>query len=366
VAAFMQLELKELPKHIIKAAQKDHEKMSKKNPTLEFTYTEEFAKIDALAMRENRTQCLAIMLSKVRRLMTRARDGSTQKSVVECMDALAKADAPYRAVSDVELAAMFWGTSHDDFHKSIGSGLIQAMAPHMRKDFTDMFASWSSEFEAVALKVRKGEMGCRDSLIWLRDALKELPQTSGARHDLAAGLVHLYAVTENFWVPSDAPEHSLYKSDVVHVREDEVNAWGVGAEGAGTKIVAKIEKTYRPGFTAATMLQWHKQEQADPTQHIFANRKGNLVLPDLACCYSSRPGVPLQRADTMAHETWIAHLQSCPDETWPASSGPWGPTNVHRLTGTPIIDAWMCGKNEIRPAIIKWLKDNTGEQKKKK
>ena len=363
VAAFMQLELKELPKHIIKAAEQDHEKMSKKNPTLEFTYTEDFAKIDALAMRENRTQCLAIMLSKIRRLMTRARDGSEQKSVVDCMDMFAKADAPYRAVSDVEVAAMFWGTSQDDFHKSIVSGLIQAMAPHMRKELTDMFASWSSKLEDVALKVRGGKMNRRDSLILLRDALKELPQTSGARHDLAAGLVHLYAITENFWIPSDAPEHQLYKSDVVHVREDEVNAWGVGAEGAGTKIVAKIEKTYRPGFTAATLLQWHKQEQSDPTQHMFANRKGNLTLPDLACCYSSRPGVRLPRADKMAHETWIAHLQSCPDETWPASSGPWGPTNVHRLTGTPILDAWMRGKKEMRPVDIKWLKDNTGEKK---
>ena len=65
----------------------------------------------------------------------------------------------------------------------------------------------------------------------------------------------------------------------------------------------------------------------------------------------------------MAHETWIAHLQSCPDETWPASSGPWGPTNVHRLTGTPILDAWMRGKKEMRPVDIKWLKDNTGEKK---
>ena len=363
IAVFMQLELKELPKHIIQTMKKEHEKLAKKKPDMEFTYTEEFAKIDALAMRENRTQCLAIMLSKVRRVITRSRDGSAQKSVVDCMEEFSKADTPFHPVNDVEVAAIFWGTSQDDFHKSIVGSLIHDMSPHMRKELADMFAVWLNKLEEVALKARKGKVSRRDSLFWLRDALKELPQTSGARHDLAAGIVHLYAVTDNFWIPSDAPEHQIYKSEViVHVREDEVNAWGVGAEGAGTKIVAKSEKQYRPGFTAATLLQWHKQEQSDPTQHINSNRKGNLTLPDLACCYSSRPGVRLPRADSMAHETWIAHLSSCPEETWPASSGPWGPTNSHRLTGTPILDAWMSGKRDMRPADIAWLKKNTGEK----
>ena len=66
--------------------------------------------------------------------------------------------------------------------------------------------------------------------------LTKLPRSKGARHDLAAGLLHLYASTERIWQPSSAPEHSVYKSDkTVLVREDEVTAWGVAPEVAERK-----------------------------------------------------------------------------------------------------------------------------------
>lgn len=38
------------------------------------------------------------------------------------------------------------------------------------------------------------------------------------------------------------------------VCEDEVNVWGVGVGGGGDKIVVRVEKMYRSGFFAATML----------------------------------------------------------------------------------------------------------------
>ena len=153
----------------------------------------------------------------------------------------------------------------------------------------------------------------------------------------------------------------MYKSDkTVLVREDEVTAWGVGAGGGGEKIVARVEKSYKPGFAAAAMLLWHKQETADPTQHIFTNRKGNLSMPDIACCYSSRPGNNLARAKRLEHETWIQHLKSWPEEPWPQSSGPWGPTNQQRLLGSPILDAWMKGERAVPKACLAWLKENTG------
>ena len=108
------------------------------------------------------------------------------------------------------------------------------------------------------------------------------------------------------------------------------------------------------------MLLWHKQETADPTQHIFTNRKGNLSMPDIACCYSSRPGNNLARAGEREHETWIQHLKSWPEEPWPQSSGPWGPTNQQRLLGSPILDAWMKGDRAVPKACLAWLKENTG------
>ena len=360
VAVYMDTELNELPKHILAAAKKEHAKLLEKNPQAEFSYTEKFAKIDALAMRENRTQCVAIMLSKLRRLLTRARDDGPQKSVYECMDVFEKSAPPYVTLTEAEIAAHFWGSGPENFEKSIVCGLIRAMGPHERKNDADKFIKWTSMVESVAVEVRKGKMTRKESLLWLRDELKKLKQTDGARHDLAAGLIHLYAETNRFWQPSSAPEHQVYKSDKVAVREDEVNAWGVGAGGGGDKIVARVEKTYRPGFSAATMLQWHKQEMADPTQYITANRRGNLSMPDIACCYSSRPGQPLARSSDREHETWLAHLQSWPEEPWPQSSGPWGVANSQKLIGSPVLDAWMKGQRSIPAKCLAWLKTNTG------
>jgi len=31
------------------------------------------------------------------------------------------------------------------------------------------------------------------------------------------------------------------------VRENEVNSWGIGAEGASERVVANVEKQYKPG-----------------------------------------------------------------------------------------------------------------------
>merc|ERR1712216_516818 len=63
---------------------------------------------------------------------------------------------------------------------------------------------------SAAVEGRKGKMTRKESLLWLRDELKKLKQTDGARHDLAAGLIHLYAETNRFWQPSSAPEHQVY------------------------------------------------------------------------------------------------------------------------------------------------------------
>ncbi|CEF99605.1 Zinc finger, CW-type [Ostreococcus tauri] len=358
LAIYMEEEVNQLPKHILAAAKQEHEKLLLKSPGMEFTYNEKFAKIDALAVRENRTQSIAIMLSKLRRVLTRARDGGAQKSVYECLDKFESAPPPFVRLTDDEVAVQFWGTGTDGFDRSVIRGLLNAMGPHERKRDADEFVKWTSKVEAIADKARKGKMDLRESLLWLRDELIKLPRDKCARHDLAAALVHFYAMTEQFWQPSPAPEHMGYTSDKVAVREDEVNAWGVGAGGGGDKIVARVEKTYRPGYSGATMLQWHKQEVADPTQHLVANRKGNLTMPDIACCYSSRPNQPLARAGSLEHETWIGHLQNWPEETWPNLSGPWGIGNPQKLIGSPIIDAWMQGKRSIPVKVLAWIKAN--------
>ena len=69
----------------------------------------------------------------------------------------------------------------------------------------------------------------------------------GARHDVAADIVHLHAHTRRYWVSSTDMAHAGLKADPIPVRENEVNSWGIGAEGASERVVANVEKQYKPG-----------------------------------------------------------------------------------------------------------------------
>ena len=86
------------------------------------------------------------------------------------------------------------------------------------------------------------------------------------------------------------------KVDRIPVRENEVNSYGIGAEGASERVVQNVEKTYKPGTAAGSLLMWYKQELSDPAMWVSSNRKGVITLPDLSCAYSPRPEVAVTKA----------------------------------------------------------------------
>ena len=102
----------------------------------------------------------------------------------------------------------------------------------------------------------------REGLFWLRDRLAAMPPTRGARHDIAAELVHFHAHCSRYWVVSTSSHHQALRADPIEVRENEVHSYGVGAEGASDRVVSRIEKTYKPGTAAGSLLTWYKQDQA--------------------------------------------------------------------------------------------------------
>jgi len=181
----------------------------------------------------------------------------------------------------------------------------------------------------------------RDGLLWLRDRLAAMEPMPGARHDIAAELIHLHAHTRRYWVNSSAPAHAGLKVDRIPVRENEVNSYGIGAEGASERVVQNVEKTYKPGTAAGSLLMWYKQELSDPAMWVSSNRKGVITLPDLSCAYSPRPEVAVTKAGPRERDAWLVHLALSPEQPWPATTGCWAGANAQRLHGSPILDAWM-------------------------
>ena len=184
-------------------------------------------------------------------------------------------------------------------------------------------------------------MSLREGLLWLRDRLASMPVTPGARHDIAADLVHLYACTRRRFAASASPSHAAMRGAPVAVRENEVCSFGIGAEGASAKIVKKMDVLYKPHAAAFSLLMWYKQDASDPAQYVNSNRRGCVTLPDVNCAYSPRPEVPVARAGAEERDAWLRLMRTNPGAPWPLSTGPWGVMNAQRLMGSPALDAFL-------------------------
>ena len=408
VALFMRRELARLPRDILAEHRATTAKEVKKanGKWIPPPFGLGDAEIEALSVRENRLQSMAICLSKVRYLLGRGSERAP----------FADAPPPMTPLSERDVAVRFFGTGRD----SMLQNLIACMAPHARHGEDALaHAAFVSEAEQVAREVCQGvgvdgegaakddegaeaenegganeaegadggaasrwkseasrlpRRSTREGLLWLRDRLASMPPTRGARHDVAAELVHMHAHTRRYWINSVDPAHAALRADPIEVRENEVNSYGIGAEGASEKIVQSVERTYKPGTTAGSLLMWYKQDIGDPGQWVQSNRKGVITLPDLSCAYSPRPEISVARATPRERETWLAHLATTPDQPWPMNSGPWGVSNAQRVHGSPMLDAFVDahadgwgttrggepdgeGAPKVDAAVLAWLLD---------
>ena len=273
---------------------------------------------------------------------------------------------------------------------SMVQGLLQAMKPHARsaKDADDhsaevRHAEFNAEVERIAREATDlkncpdPEKSLKSGLIRLRDALASMPPTPSARHDVAAELVHLHAHTRRYWSVRRGDHHGAFTAEEIPVRENEVNSFGIGAEGASEQIVKQVRPEYKAGTAGGALLVWYKQEMSDPLQWVNANRRGCVIVPDLSCAYSPRPGVAVAKCGAREREAWLAHLAEHPEDPWPQHTGPWGPANAQRLIGSPVLDAFMAaheagwgtrfgggrdeedepGKPRLDPDVLTWLLD---------
>lgn len=373
IALFMKHEVKRLPRDILREHRIATEKELKKSQGQGKRWVPPpfglgDAEIEAMAVRENRLQSIAICLSKVRYLLGR---GSLKLPIKE-------APPPFRFIDGNahELAVKYFG-NHP--RTSLVKVLLSAMAPHYRQGDASilLFSNFKDEVNEVCKKVcgsKGGEvvggdeddaddegeggnaitasheddpsyvapsMSIKDGLLLLRDMLAKLDVTPGARHDIAADVIHLHAYTTRRWVVNDVDAHASLKAEPIAVRENEVNSFGIGAEGASAKIVKKIEPIYKPHAGAMNLLMWYKQDAFDPGQYVMAHRKGCITLPDVNCAYSPRPEVTVQRGGKKERQLWLSYLRDSPDAAWPQASGPWGVSNHQKILGSPGVDVFV-------------------------
>ena len=376
-ALYMKREVAKLPRHILDDHRKTVEKELAKSrggwKPPPFGLGD--AEIEAMAVRENRLQSMAICLSRVRYMLGRGPEKLP----------FASAPPPARPLTAREVAEKMFGPKD-----SMVQGLLQAMKPHARsaKDADDhsaevRHAEFNAEVERIAREATDlkncpdPEKSLKSGLIRLRDALASMPPTPSARHDVAAELVHLHAHTRRYWSVRRGDHHGAFTAEEIPVRENEVNSFGIGAEGASEQIVKQVRPEYKAGTAGGALLVWYKQEMSDPLQWVNANRRGCVIVPDLSCAYSPRPGVAVAKCGAREREAWLAHLAEHPEDPWPQHTGPWGPANAQRLIGSPVLDAFMAaheagwgtrfgggrdeedepGKPRLDPDVLTWLLD---------
>ena len=339
-ALYMKREVAKLPRHILADHRRtiEREMAKSKGGWKPPPFGLGDAEIEAMAVRENRLQSMAICLSRVRYMLGRGPEKLP----------FAAAPPPMRPLGEREVAEKMFGAHRD----SMTSALLQAMAPHARHgDDAVRHAKFASELERVGQTIvsptpTDSPTSLKDGLIWLRDQLAAMPVTPGARHDVAAELVHLHAATRRYWAVAKDEHHGGFTADEIPVRENEVNSYGIGAEGASEQIVKQVKPEYKAGTAGGALLVWYKQEMSDPLQWVNSNRRGSVALPDLTCAYSPRPEVAVTKAGAREREAWLAHLTVHPEDPWPQNTGPWGPANAQKLVGSPILDAFVAAHSE--------------------
>ena len=456
VASFIDHERETLPPLIYEAAKEHHINRRKRgDPGYrgEFVYTEKNAEIEAMAVRENRIQALAVCMSKIRRLLTLGEGFDSPK--------YGTSPPPYAKLSAKETIEKFWcnkivtappnvapaadsddptttatttaspptttivkaispvnggagkkrkgrgrwskgakkeenGTVNggvesnapkDKPHEnapSVALFLSQTIAQHSRRKTLshaqrEKYLSFLSSLEFKSKEMMDLVPAAGDeetneddddnesrllsknraALLWLRDALLDLPVTPCARHDLCADIVHLFANTEHFYKFDHlAPCYQTQAGIQIDVREDEVMAFGVGAQAASHKIASSHSKKYKYDYIPAALLSWHKQELADPTKLVHVSFKGCAYLPDISCCYGVRAEAKpiVNGCDLENRSKWLSCLTEKINEPWEPKTGPWAGTNAQKLIGSPMLDAWRKKQSMLDESALDWLR----------
>ncbi|KAH9323189.1 hypothetical protein KI387_017828, partial [Taxus chinensis] len=259
VVRFMNHERSKLPDQILK-----HIRKEKRKAGIEISseYDERGeAEIQADGFYNQRLHNLAITLDKARYIISKLFEDPT------------KAPPPLRKVEATELVSLLW--KDED---SLVEELLRCMANYVSEERLNRLKQQVHRRELSGS--RNSEKSLRESLLWLRDELRNMPSSCKCRHDAAADLIHLYAYTKCFFKSFDyGPVESL----PLCISPLDLGPKYADSMGAGFQ---EWQKIYGKDYALGQLIYWFKQTASDPGANLNKARRGCLVLPDISSCYA--------------------------------------------------------------------------------
>ncbi|XP_075498170.1 LOW QUALITY PROTEIN: histone-lysine N-methyltransferase ATXR3-like [Primulina tabacum] len=287
------------------------------------------AEIQAEGVYNQRLQNLALTIDKVRYVM-RCVFGDPKK-----------APPPLERLSPESAISYIW--------KGEGSfveELIQSMAPHLDDvSLRDMKAKIRAHDPSGSDDIR---MELRESLLWLRDEVRNLACTYKSRHDAAADLIHLYANTKSLF---RIKEYKTVTSPPVCITPLDLGPKYADKLGSG---IHKYCKTYSETYCLGQLLFWYNQD-AEPDALLAKSSRGCLSLPDVGSFYAKAQKPSRQRVyGPRTLKFMLTRMEKQPHRPWPKDRI-WSFNTPVKVFGSPMLDA-VLHDAPLDKEMVYWLK----------
>ncbi|KDP27299.1 hypothetical protein JCGZ_20287 [Jatropha curcas] len=288
------------------------------------------AEVQAEGVYNQRLQNLAVTLDKVRYVM-RCLFGDPKK-----------APPPLERLSDKETVSFLWKGEG-----SLVEELLQCMAPHVE---ADVLNDLKSKIHAHDLSDSDNiQKELQESLLWLRDEIRNLTCTYRCRHDAAADLIHIYAHTRSFF---RIREYNTFTSPPVHISPLDLGPKYADKLGAG---IHEYRKTYGENYCMGQLIYWHIQTNAEPDCSLAKASRGCLSLPEIGSFYAKVQKPTQQRVyGPKTVKVMLERMEKYPQKPWPKDQI-WSFKSTPKIIGSPMLDA-VLSNSPLDKDMVCWLK----------
>ncbi|XP_022952501.1 histone-lysine N-methyltransferase ATXR3-like isoform X1 [Cucurbita moschata] len=291
------------------------------------------AEVQAEGVYNQRLQNLAITLDKVRYVM-RCIFGDPKN-----------APPPLKRLSPEEAVTYLWKGEG-----SLVEELLQSMAPHVEEDLiSDLKANIRAHDPLDSGDIQKE---LQQSLLWLRDEVRNIPCTYKSRNDAAADLIHIYAFTKNFF---RIQEYKAVTSPPVYISSLDLGPKYVDKLGTGFQ---EYRKTYGQNYCLGQLIFWHNQQNTDPDCSLAKASMGCISLPEMGSFYARVQKPSRQRVyGPKTVKFMLSRMEKQPQRPWPKDRI-WSFKNCPKVIGSPMLDA-VLNNSPLEKDLVHWLKHRT-------
>ncbi|KAG7022888.1 Histone-lysine N-methyltransferase ATXR3, partial [Cucurbita argyrosperma subsp. argyrosperma] len=233
---------------------------------------------------------------------------------------------------------------------SLVEELLQSMAPHVEEDLITDLKSKIHAHDPLNSDDIQNEL--QQSLLWLRDEVRNVPCTYKSRNDAAADLIHIYAFTKNFF---RIQEYEAVTSPPVYISSLDLGPKYLDKLGTGFQ---EYRKTYGQNYCLGQLIFWHNQQNIDPDRSLAEASRGCLSLPEIASFYARIQKPSRQRVyGPKTVKFMLSRMEKQPQRPWPKDRI-WSFKNSPKVIGSPMLDA-VLNNSPLERDLVHWLKHRT-------